>query len=352
MTTVVRPVTKEHIDRLVELNTKHADKTRQAVLDVLRQFEKPLSPHHIKKALDLKSEIEIRRECLQKYQRGTISGTELKGIISIKLHSMIKKRTLDIRTIHRKLAALVKEGLIENKKGEYSLTIKAKSDIRYFADKFGQSALSLLMSKYFPHSYATRNQSVQELVTLFGTYILFCFIETALPLDDNSRDTSRQRIKKNDIREKEHLVHSCLHNIISIESMYNSFLAIVDFGLYNDNLSKGDLELFYRDLASGSQKFRKELTVLPSALDLSLVRNLRRVRVAEKAVKEKEAYHSYFKGRSWDELDKDKLKRLSDVFRDAYPIQYQRLHKVKSGFNRENPKQTIVDIREDWPSII
>jgi hypothetical protein len=330
-------MTKSHIQRMIDYNTRHADVTKNAVLNILR-FASPISPHEIELLLYSKA----KKKAGQEYEKGKISDKEL--------NIRIKENSVDIRTVHRKLAALIKDGLAERKNGKYSLTIKAKSDIRYFATEFANGALYLLMGMYFPHIYTGR-QNIEQLVRLFGTYILFCFIETARPIR-NITDT----------REKERLVYSCLDNIVPLDRMYRFFLAVLDYGLYNDgSVIKHEFESLYKDFPSEFQNLHKALkkglsrinastSALPSAFDLSLMRVVRQSRSLERAKKE-ERLDTYFKGKSWDELDADKLRKFGEDFKKTYHKEYPQLYTVLSAFNNKSPKQRLVDIMETWPTI-
>jgi hypothetical protein len=254
-----------------------------------------------------------------------------------KIYNYLFEDGIDIRTIHRKLVPLVDEGLVERKDGKYSLSVKAKSDIRYFAGHFGKNILYLLMSDYEPTKY-TIQDNVERLVKLLGMYVLFCFIETAKPVND---------IKDHGFNER--LISFCLQNIIPIEHLYQYFLAIVDYGLDDgkSNLkSKDDIKSLIQDLSSSNvtASERKDMELLPpisdhfAASDLTIIRFLRKGVLGETQFGSKRIRV----GNILD-VNEDNLRKLSEAFSKVYPGYFNEMTDFKEQELKGNPKQKVTD---------
>ena len=159
-------MTTEHIHRLVTYNNQLSLLHKEVVLDAVRKLGNPL-PKEIKKF----SDEQARNEVISNYyEQGHINKKELEN--------KIKQGSLSMRTILRKLAELTKEGLLEHENNRYSVSKKAQSDIRYYAQQFGLMALTRIMGAHYPELFPLE-KNLDELVKIFGIYIVFCFIEAA-----------------------------------------------------------------------------------------------------------------------------------------------------------------------------
>lgn len=158
-------MTKTHVKRLIEYNKNHGNSIKQEVLNAIKYFGN-VTPHYIKTHyFDFRARLEVKQE----YQRGEFITKiqDQRFFTSPEIEKRVKEKTVDKRTIHRKLAELTKEGLVENKGGSYSLTINAKADIKYFAREFGDLALISLMANFFPTINTQEN--ISNLINIFRT---------------------------------------------------------------------------------------------------------------------------------------------------------------------------------------
>jgi hypothetical protein len=190
MTTARRP--KKH-------TVQYAESVLKAIQDAVKILHNPL-PNEIKDFLDGQA----RKEVQEIYENGKVT--------SLDIEREIEKRIIDIRTIHRKLAILSENGFLEHKGGRYSISPKALSDIRYFPQGFGDSALYCM--GHFP--IKSVEQSVVEFVNRFGAFILFTFIEAARSVKDRSMN----------VADKDDLKSSWLQYAIPISSMFDLFLSL------------------------------------------------------------------------------------------------------------------------------
>ncbi|CAN5281226.1 hypothetical protein BH18THE2_BH18THE2_26510 [soil metagenome] len=343
-------MTREHIRRLVEHNRGHGDQTKQAVLNIVRQIGEPISPHEIKNILYST----ILSKLIPQYEGGKINRNEF--------HKKLKDRTIDIRTVHRKLSALVEEGVLKKEHGTYELTPKAKSDIRYFAREFGHDLLSELMCEYVPGEHSI-GENVDYMVRLFGVYILFCFMETSRPLG------SEEKLSGTLGPTKDRLIFSCLQNIIRVDEMFDYFLSTTDY-LLSDNTTKktkyhmdkiySRLPEYHRLRNDAYQEGRP-----PSALELELMRSMhvsdiaKPIRLAAERnlneLEKKKGRLTYAERDNYlppdfdseTDIDKDKLEVLEKALSRAYPDIYKRLANMVSA-SKENPKQKLTDLRDTW----
>lgn len=345
MTTVAIPMTREHVKRLVEHNRRRGDKTRQAVLNVIRHVDTPVSPHTIKEILDTAAHSKTRQE----YEQGTF-GKKM-------YDQKIKDETIDIRTIHRKLSILVQEGVIKNQHGVYELTLKAKSDIRYFAGEFGKDLLKELMWMYHPGENSIE-RDIDFMTQLFGIYIVLCFVETARPVSSKSGQ-SRKGGTSND-----ELALSCLQNIVRVEEMFGYFLSVLDYILSDD---KTRVAINERNRIRWLDQQREYPDGwAPSALELELMRNTDKItrnrsiisatRLVMDEIERKGEHISHNYSKDYlsgipyhieNEVDPVKLEVISKALEKVYPNIYRGFGSFISSF-RSNPKQKIVNVKETW----
>ena len=161
-------MTIDHISRLVSYNKDLATRHKQSVLYAVGKLGNPL-PKEVKKLLDEGVENDFNTN---RYEKGHITEEELE--------KEVNEAKLNLRTVMRKLAELTKEGLLEHQNNRYSVSKKAQSDIRYYAQLFGLEALTRLMGAHYPELRPLK-KNIDELVKIFGTYIVFCFIEGCSP---------------------------------------------------------------------------------------------------------------------------------------------------------------------------
>src|SRR5205807_7722556 len=82
--------------------------------------------------------------------------------------------TIYLRTVQRRLNELKKEGLVQHvRNDQYLLSELARSDIRYFPKNFRDLALSDPIHIEKTGSY---EESLDNLIKVFGTYVIYCFI--------------------------------------------------------------------------------------------------------------------------------------------------------------------------------
>ena len=109
-----------------------------------------------------------------------------------------------------------KEKSLVNNNGKYSINDKMRSDIRHFAPQFGGQALAAIMRNHLPTFYKLE-KNLDDLIKIFGIYVVYCFIEAARPFvgEDTLLST----------REKDILASSWVRDVFTLGTMYNFFMA-------------------------------------------------------------------------------------------------------------------------------
>jgi hypothetical protein len=128
-----------------------------------------------------------------------------------------KRNTVGIRTVQRAVETLLRYGLIhKHASRHYSLSSKTSKEIRYFPHDFADEA----SFSVFLLRVVTVEQSMEEMITRFGAYIFYTFIEAARP------PMTREASNSTGILDREKLLDSWLKNAIPIKKMFDWFVRI------------------------------------------------------------------------------------------------------------------------------
>jgi hypothetical protein len=249
MTPYVIVMTATHdYSNLLKHKEDQAEKNRQTVLDTVRQLtrldhededyllsfflqektqkdkQESVSSSEIKMYIDGQTtelNQQIKLDIQERYQNGEFPRNEILHHINSQ-----HKKSMNLRTMQRWLSKLKEEGLLDYKDNKYSLSKKAKSDVRYFATQAGRSALASLMNER-TNWFNTLEKNVKELITFFGFYTLFCLNEAARPIiDDHTNILSLNILGKSNlsIYQKDKLALFWARTVIDPFSLYYYFL--------------------------------------------------------------------------------------------------------------------------------
>ena len=126
------------------------------------------------------------------------------------------------------LRNLINDKLVERNGTKYKLT-HAAHDVRHWSEQLGRSLLADAEGCYFP-TVCRLNQNVDNLINMFGTYIVFCFLEVSkqnpelkLKLDQYDQNDDRDRIRA--LGEIDNMTCEAVKNLFDPQQMYRSFLA-------------------------------------------------------------------------------------------------------------------------------
>jgi hypothetical protein len=206
-----------HYRAIINRKLGQAEENRQMILNAIRELGN-CSASEIRRHLHET----ISQQIKEQYERGEISFS------AKKMELEIEEKTPVMRSIYRGLATLKKEKLIEHNNNKYSISDKAKSEIRYWAKEFGSFALSQLMYSYFPRM-SNLEENIDILIEIFGFYTIYCFVEAARPVKDtNVAANSITSSNRND------LSLSWTNEVFDHQEMFDSFLGIIN-SLYNDD---------------------------------------------------------------------------------------------------------------------
>ena len=117
---------------------------------------------------------------------------------------------------------LIDKKLVEHTGKEYALSEIVKKDPRYWARTFGDGALNMLMMTYWPQKLKLE-QNVDELIKIFGIYMIYCFLEASRPIAD-----SHYGVNKVSVMGKDRLIDSWINEMFNPWIMFNYFLAVVN----------------------------------------------------------------------------------------------------------------------------
>ena len=296
-----------HYRSLTRFKETQAIENRNYILRSLHLLNNPSSVDEIYNHFRKMTEEKINRL----YDSGKIDSNKKKVLL--------KEGTLNKRTIHRWLNVLIDEGLVERVKRKYSISEYGKNIHLYMAREKGDSALFALMRRYHPQ-VSKFESNVQELVKIFGIYLMYCFIDAAYPL--YHPDKSRTTIMIDMDRHSDSYVDSIVHPL----SLFNMFLAVIS-GLRSDELVQ-----WYRDnrfrrvkndkgILEGIWVDDNENQVFPADAYHLLLRRLKSEENSFDKVK-----------RPMHELDEELIERIKKVLKKKYRIYYNSL------FEGEKPK--------------
>lgn len=190
------------------------DSNRQEILNTLRILGKA-SPEQILKYFEKRN----HEAALKLYENGVMTREEMENYC--------KERTMSKRTIHRHLSSLQKKGWIEHIGDNYSLAEKVKNDLIYWSHEFGDFVLYALMRNYYP-KLLTFEQNIEELIKIFGLYVLYCLAKAAQPPPDENLNS------KDNLLDRDKLVVSWINEVFYPQRMLDYFIASMSH-LYSDN---------------------------------------------------------------------------------------------------------------------
>jgi hypothetical protein len=327
-------MTAAHINSLVKYNKDTAYSHKQLVLDAVRNLGNPL-PKEINEFLDEQAE----NEANSRYENGHISKKQLE--------KEANEKKLSMRTILRKLAELTKAGLLEHQNNRYSVSKKAQSDIRYYAQLFGLEALTRLMGAHYPELFPLE-KNIDELVKIFGTYIVFCFIEAARPTHSNDSSTTATATTTTNL-EKDRLADSWIKGVFTPWNMYNSFFAAITNQLDDKAVQKYAEK--YMEIAGSSEDDNDN----DNNNHPNISRNIKKDENGHFVINDagEKIYYpnstSHFATKRFHlltsskfnyedksppqyELDSRTIKRITGILKEKYPQYYERLFEVRAEF--------------------
>lgn len=166
----------------------------------------------------IKKENEINKNSLEKpFEKGEFDKTEY----LVRLEKKIR-RNMNIRTVQRWVAKLIEEDILECKNNKYFLSQMAKSDIRYFGKRFGITALFHILDNVNDELKPIKD-NLQNLITVFGAYLVFCCIEGARPSKKSHNMSSP--VHRSDIEQLE-LAAAWMNGAVNPSTLFYYFLQL------------------------------------------------------------------------------------------------------------------------------
>lgn len=182
--------------------------------------ETGVSSIQIVRYLNKKNEIvknKKKKDIEESYENGLISKKEKET----QLLELSKKYSFVLRTVQRSLKFLTEDGFLINQHGKYILSEKCIESLKTCSGNFGTSVLLSLMRSYNP-VYNTLNKNISNLVTLFGSYILYSLLEAGRPINDDY--FSQAGLAPLTIKEKNNFTFRWLKDALDIPSLFSYFI--------------------------------------------------------------------------------------------------------------------------------
>jgi hypothetical protein len=254
------------------------------------------------------------------------------------------KEPIDLRSIQRWTKALTDEGLLTNKhfgkEVKFTLTDVAMTDIRYFAQHFGYLMFQeLIRSRDLELFYKTMSGKVKELVTLYGSYMLFCLIEASKPVDEDF--VNKFRSSPVSAKERDKVAALWIEDAINPFWMFRHFLDVIQ-GHPGDGVLQQLSHLKYKENRKGKAVYvdeRGNEHIFPQKFypdkHLYIDENGKLCQLDYTSIpypteastysKSKVIHSNYEVKGPYYEIDKEKIEALTRSFKKLYPDIYRRL---------------------------
>lgn len=242
----------------------------------------------------------------------------------------VRKYTITRRTIHNHLDYLIDKKLVEHTGKKYTLSETVIKDTRYWARTFGDSALNMLMRTYWPQ-ILTLEQNVDELINIFGIYMIYCFLEASRPNMDSDYGMSRLSVM-----EKDRLIDSWINEVFNPWIMFNYFVAVVN-NILDDNEVQKILNNNMKGESGKTFFVDDEGNLVRPASGLDFM-DARFTFLTSKASSYDKTTKPHY------ELDIDTINKIIKVLKNKYSNYYEALIEVKEHFSKD-PKQEASSVQ-------
>jgi hypothetical protein len=138
-----------------------------------------------------------------------------------KKYNITKYNAISLRGVNGQLKSLVVKEIVTKSKGVYSISDSA--DYRYFGRSFGRGALFLLMKAYGGGGTNTLQENTEELIKIFGTYVLYCFLEACKSYKLTDQKSDDDMVSTADKR-----VYSWVQDVLNPSDMFAYFQEIME----------------------------------------------------------------------------------------------------------------------------
>jgi len=327
--------TRKGVPALLTYKRQQQEENRTAVIDALLMLGTASTREiqdYLIRELWLRDNNKIKKRAQQRtlLNKARIPESEYLKLVS---------RTIDVRTIQRRLRELKKEGVvgIDEKDGLYRLTEYARTNLKLFGTRFGSIALAEIMDLHYP-GLNPLEFNVEELIKIFGVYILYCLTEGARPVahtgvHDNVNRRGRYSLNKPivDILARDRLALNWIKDVISSRHMFDYFLAALKY--YEDNKGYdmrnmvkqpiedqggGRFTVMIRDSHGNFERPKSSQTLMGERFFL----------ITSKG----SDYIAKTKGKPFYELSADTIKGITRILKERYGIYYEALHEARSSF--------------------
>lgn len=320
---------------LLDYKRQQKEENRTAVIDALMVLgtanTSEIQDYLIRK-LWLKDNNKIRKRAQQR--------TELnKSKIPESEYLRLVSRTIHVRTIQRRLRELKFEGVvgIDDKDERYRLTEYARTNLKLFGTQFGSRSLSEIMKVHYP-GLNSLELNVEELIKIFGIYVVYCLTEGARPIvhtkiHDNVKRRGRYSLNKVivDNLAKDRLALNWIKDVISPRDMFDYFLAALKYYEENkgydmenmveqpiENQKGGIFTVLIRNSDGNLEGPKSTSTLMGKRFSLITSRG--------------SDYITKANGKPLYELSPDTIKQITRILKQKHGIYYEMLHEARASF--------------------
>lgn len=219
-----------------------------------------------------------------------------------------------LRTIQRHLKMLLNEKFIVIKNGKYTGTLAAQN-IKSWAQGYADAILNQMAMSYYP-DISTLEENIDNLITIFGSYILFFFLQVS------KRNEEPDTISV-DVRDK--IRFDALNDFLNPIRMYRMYLGTIKSQPAEYAIQKNK-KAFYRDNSVFEcarnhryYEYENEYRIRKGGKNLTIPKTSSKHRNRRYLKQAKARFERQFgrmqPGDSLYELERDKMAELEEVLR-------------------------------------
>jgi hypothetical protein len=198
------------------------------------------------------------------------------------------------------------------------------------------------MGLFYP-TINTFEENLKKMIQIFGIYLIYCFIEAARPVERDGKDDS---IKSN--RDKDKLASTWITDVFNPLGMYNCFLSIIENQPTDNEVKRMMERMMEKNVKNtGKDEFiivndrgRQVKGFPPSAANLF---ENRFYYITSKQARHDEVSKPLY------ELDKEKIRKLTYILKENYPIFYEALLEARAGLLGEPKRRSLQSQRNREP---
>jgi len=199
--------------KLVERKRNQNNSNKQTVYETLLQVGKPSTSTEIFNKINSM----LLSKCNREFQAQIHSSKIPSRNNKLYWEKLWKENRITLRTVQRQLRKLHEEGYLEYHDRRYSFSSMEFPKVKLWAKDFGLTVLDSAMKRIFPY-YSRLDYNLTRLIEIFGTYIVYCFIEATRPISNSQKHISSQK--------RDQLAISWVESMLDPRQMFYYFVTL------------------------------------------------------------------------------------------------------------------------------